>query len=557
METFTEIVRARAEDDKVGLRFEDRSWTWREVVQEGADRAAALVGLVTPAPADRQIHIGVLLENVPDFVFWLNAGPLAGAVVVGINASRSGSELAHDIKHADVDLIVTEDKLAHLVEGTGHGIPPERILNVDQPSYEQTLAPYRGAALPETIPTPDQLALLLFSSGSTGAPKAVIVGQGRLGRLVEALVDRVSMRRDSVTYLCMPLFHGNAVMMNLAVAMRVGATVGMTRKFSASRFADDIHRFGATYVNYVGRALSYVLSQPEDPRDRTGTLELAFGTEASEADVARFSERFGCEVMEGYGLSEGVFRIGRTPDTPPYSLGKPQANLDIRILDEATGKECPRAEFDDSGRLKDAAAIGQMVAVGLAHTFEGYYKNPEAMADRVQGNDFWSGDLGYRDADGYFYFAGRSSDWLRVDSENFSAAPVERVLQRAPGVAAAPVFAVPDPRTGDQVMCAVEMAEGESFDVESFGPFIAAQPEMGAKWWPTYVRVTDRIPLTGSGKVNKAPLRNAAWNTHDPVYIRVGRTSEYVPLDDAKRASIEAEIRSHGRASLLPTPLQD
>ena len=106
-------------------------------------------------------------------------------------------------------------------------------------------------------------------------------------------------------------------------------------------------------------------------------------------------------------------------------------------------------------------------------------------------------------------------------------------------------------------MCAVEMAEGESFDVESFGPFIAAQPEMGAKWWPTYVRVTDRIPLTGSGKVNKAPLRNAAWNTHDPVYIRVGRTSEYVPLDDAKRASIEAEIRSHGRASLLPTPLQD
>ncbi|MEO7070249.1 MAG: AMP-binding protein [Nostocoides sp.] len=557
METFTEIVRLRAEDDKVGLRFDDQSWTWRQVVQEGADRAAALVRLVSPAPADRQIHIGVLLENVPDFVFWLTAGPLAGAAVVGINASRSGPELAHDIQHADVDIIITEDKLAHLVEGTGHGVPPELVLNVDQPSYLETLAPYRGAGLPESITTPDQLALLLFSSGSTGAPKAVIVGQGRLGRLAEVLVDRVSMRRDSVTYLCMPLFHGNAVMMNLAVAMRVGATVGMTRKFSASRFADDIHHFGATYVNYVGRALSYVLSQPENPRDRTGTLELAFGTEASEADVARFTERFGCEVMEGYGLSEGVFRLGRTPDSPAYSLGRPQGDLDIRVLDEQTGEECPRAEFDTSGRLTNPGAVGQMVAVGLAHTFEGYYKNPEAMSDRVRGEDFWSGDLGYRDAAGYFYFAGRSSDWLRVDSENFSAAPVERVLQRVPGVAAAPVFAVPDPSTGDQVMCAVEMAAGEQFDAADFGAFLAEQPEMGAKWWPTYVRVIDQIPLTGSGKVNKAPLRSAAWNTPDPVYIRVGKTSSYGKLDDVQRAAIEADFLSHGRAGLLPAHLPE
>ncbi|WP_024794731.1 AMP-binding protein [Tomitella biformata] len=555
METFTEIVRLRAEDDKVGLRFEDQSWTWREVVQEGADRASLLAALVDPAPADRQVHIGVLLENVPDFVFWLAAGPLAGAVVVGINASRSGPELARDIAHADVDVIITEDKLAHLVTGTGHSIPDERILNVDQPSYLAALAPHRGAALPDVTPTADQLALLLFSSGSTGAPKAVIVGQGRLGRLVEALVDRVSMRRDSVTYLCMPLFHGNAVMMNLAVAMRTGATVGMTRKFSASGFAKDVHRFGATYVNYVGRALSYVLSQPEDPRDGTSTLELAFGTEASEADVQRFTERFGCEVMEGYGLSEGVFRLGRTADTPKYSLGLPQNGLDIRVYDEATGAECPRAEFDESGRLKDIAAVGQMVAVGLARAFEGYYKNPEAMADRIRGADFWSGDLGYRDATGYFYFAGRSSDWLRVDSENFSAAPVERVLARVPGVASAPVFAVPDPRTGDQVMTTLEMSDGADFDVDAFGPFIEGQSEMGAKWWPTYLRVTDRIPLTGSGKINKAPLREAAWNTTDPVYIRVGKTSAYVPIDDAQRAAIEAEFRSHGRAALLPPPV--
>lgn len=550
METFAQIVASRAGDDAPGLRFEDRQWTWDQVLREGAVRAAALRSAV-PAPAGRQVHVGVLLENVPDYVFWIVAASLADAVVVGLNASRSAAEIAQDARHADVDLIVTEPRLGHLA-GDISGV---RILDVLSPAYDDWLAPHRGAGLPaeSAMPDPDRLAMLLFSSGSTGAPKAVVVSQGRLGRLTRTITERVRMRRDSVTYLCMPLFHGNAVMMNLAPAIAMGATVAMTRKFSASGFADDIHRHGATYVNYVGRALSYVLTRPEGPLDRAGTLELAFGTEASETDVRLFGERFGCEVMEGYGLSEGVFRINRTPDTPIGSLGLAAGGVDVRVLDEVTGEECPRARFDSGGRLVDVAAVGQMVAVGAAHTFEGYYKNAGAMADRVRGDDFWSGDLAYRDEAGYFYFAGRSSDWLRVDSENFSAAPVERVIQRLPWVAAAPVYAVPDPRTGDNVMVALELEPSGSFDPAAFGEFLAAQPDFGAKWWPTYVRVVDRMPLTGSGKIDKAPLRRAAWRTPDQVWMRVGRTAEYRLLDAEGRDRIEAETAEHRGASPLST----
>lgn len=552
VETFAQVVSSRAGDQAVGLRFEDQSWTWDEVVGEATARAAALCAHVPP-PQNRQVHVGVLLENVPDFVFWLGAGSLAGAVIIGINASRSGPEIAQDVRHADVDLIITESRLRHLVADSGHGVPDELVLDIDTAEYEAFLAPHRDAAMPEELPGPEQLALLLFSSGSTGAPKAVVVGQGRLGRLTQAIVGRVRMRRSSVTYLCMPLFHGNAVMMNLAPAMAVGAQVCMTRKFSASAFAPDLHRFGATYVNYVGRALSYTLSKPVDSRDAGSTLELAFGTEASEADVANFSERFGCEVMEGYGLSEGVFRINRTPDTPAGSLGRPANDADVRVLDENTGAECPRARFDAQGRLVDPGAVGQMVAVGLAHTFEGYYKNPGAYADRVQGEDFWSGDLGYRDRDGFFYFAGRSSDWLRVDSENFAAAPLERLVQRMDGVAAAPVFAVPDPRTGDQVMTALELEPGIVFDPVAFGTHLDEAPEMGAKWWPRFVRVVGEMPLTGSGKVDKAPMRREGWLTEDPVFVRVGRTSEYVALDDEGRSEIETQFAEHGRMSMLPS----
>jgi fatty-acyl-CoA synthase len=104
-------------------------------------------------------------------------------------------------------------------------------------------------------------------------------------------------------------------------------------------------------------------------------------------------------------------------------------------------------------------------------------------------------------------------------------------------------------------MCALELRAGETFDPEAFGAFLAAQPDMGAKWWPSFVRIVPAVPLTGSNKVDKAPLRRSAWNTTDPVYARVGRTSEYVALDEPARQRLAAEFHRHGRAPLLPPPL--
>lgn len=555
LRTFADVVRLRSGDEKAGLRFEGTLWSWGQVVQEAADRAACLASV--PRPPGRQVHVGVLLDNVPDFVFWAAATGLAGAVLVGVNSSRSAAELASDIRHADVDVLVTESRWRHLVDGQDHGVPAERIHDIDTPAYAALLAGVRGAPVPNVRPDPGEIYALMYSSGSTGAPKAVILGQGRLARAAPVLTGRVELRRDSVSYLCMPLFHGNSLMMNLVAATYVGAEIAMVRRFSASRFADDVVRLGATYVNYVGRALSYVLAHPERPEDAGSRLELAFGTEASEADVQRFQKRFGCRVLEGYGLSEGVFRINRTPDTPAGSLGLPAAGADVRVLSERDGAECPRAVFDATGRLTNPAAVGQIVAVGLAHTFEGYYKNDAAYAERVRGADFWSGDLANRDAEGYFYFAGRSSDWIRVDSENFAAAQVERVLQRHQAVAAAPVFAVPDPVTGDRVMACLELRPGAELDPVEFGTFLAAQHDLGAKWWPAFLRVVDVLPLTGSGKVDKAPLRQAAWHTEDPVFVRIGRTPVYQPFTRDDRDALELEFAEHGRTAHLPVPAAD
>lgn len=551
METFAEVVRSRRGDAHEGLRFEGRSWTWDEIVREAAVRAS-LLRTFEPGPGRTQRHVGVLLENLPDFVFWILAAAVTGDVLVGVNSTRRGAELAADISHTDVDVLLTEPLYG--AEVASLELPAvRRVLDVESAEYRDLLAEHAGADLPASLPDPAAILLLLFSSGSTGTPKAVICGNGRLGRLTDALAERVSLHRESVTYLCLPLFHGHAIMMNLAAAAKAGATIVLVRKFSAAQFVPDLRAHGVTYFNYVGRVLSYLVAQPEQPTDADNRLEVAFGSEAAPGEAAEFGRRFGCEVREGYGSSEGGIRIVPDPDGPPNALGRPAPGMRAEIRDQ-DNRECPLAEFDENGLLLNAEeATGEIVAVGRGKTFEGYYRNPSAMAERLKfgGEDFWTGDLGYRDRDGYLYFAGRAADWLRVDGENFGTIAVERILGRYRPFAAAHCYGVPDPRTGDLLMAAVVLAEDAAFDPVDFDEFLAAQPDLGTKWRPTFVRIIDEVPVTGSGKADKAPLRALGWEG-DRVWYAPSRSSPYRLLTAEDRRGLRAEFAAHGRENLLP-----
>ncbi len=141
---------------------------------------------------------------------------------------------------------------------------------------------------------------------------------------------------------------------------------------------------------------------------------------------------------------------------------------------------------------------------------------------------------------------------MRVDSENLTAGPIERVLVRHEGVATVAVYSVPDPRSGDQVMAAFEMLPGRAFEPEGFATFLDSQPDLGTKWSPSYVRITTGLPQTASGKVTKDPLRAAGWwEGADPIYRRQGATSAYVLMDEDDRRGLRAEYLRHGRAGLV------
>ncbi|MFD0899699.1 AMP-binding protein [Actinomadura sediminis] len=522
--TFAALVAARGADDRAGLSFEDRTWTWREVVAEARLRAGLVRDLAGPGPGPW--HVGLFLENGPEHLFWLLGAALAGVPVVEPNPTRRGAELARDIAHTDCGAIVTESARVPLLDDlpADPGVP---VLVVDRGDHAERVA--RAKPL-DGVPgdDPARVFCLVFTSGTTSAPKAVVCSQGRLGRIAVQQAARRNLGRDDVFYVAMPMFHSNALMAGVAPAVATGGRLVLRRRFSASGFLPDVRRYGVTFFNYVGKPLSYILATPEKPDDADNPLRIAFGNEAAERDIEAFAARFGCTVIDAYGSSEGEIRIGRVPGTPPGSLGV--AEEGVIVVDPETLRECPRAEFDEHGRLTNAAdAVGEIVDTRGAARFEGYYRNPEATAKRVRNGWVWSGDLAYRDADGYWYFAGRGDDWLRVDGENFAAAPLERLLARFDAFADVAVYAVPDERVGDQVMAAVTLAPGRRFDPEAFAAFLAGQPDLGTKQAPRYVRVLAELPRTPTNKVVKRPLRDAAWNTGDPVYVR--RSGAFVRLE--------------------------
>jgi fatty-acyl-CoA synthase len=162
--------------------------------------------------------------------------------------------------------------------------------------------------------------------------------------------------------------------------------------------------------------------------------------------------------------------------------------------------------------------VGELVNTAGPGRFEGYYNDAVAEAERMAGGVYHSGDLAYRDADGYVYFAGRLGDWMRVDGENLGAAPIERVLLRYPDAAEVAVYAIPDPVVGDQVMAAMVLTPGTQFDAEKFRAFLTEQPDLGRKQWPSYVRVSAELPRTVTFKVLKRHLAAEGVDCDDRVW---------------------------------------
>ncbi len=219
------------------------------------------------------LHIGVLLGNVPEYLFWLGAAALAGAVVVGINPTRRGEALAGDVRRTDCRAGGHRRRRGRAARRARPRRAPRTGSSASTtPSTPTCWRPTGGPTSDQVVaaagPRPEDLYLLLFTSGTTGAPKAVRCTQGRLAAIAVRSAEAYGFDRGDVAYCTMPLFHGNALMVLWGPSLVVGATVALARRFSASGFGADIRRYGATTFTYVGKALAYVLATPASARRR-------------------------------------------------------------------------------------------------------------------------------------------------------------------------------------------------------------------------------------------------------------------------------------------------
>ena len=513
--TIRDLLLARAEQDTPSLLTAEHSWTWRELVSDASARAAAVSVHLDPS---RPPHVGLLMDNTPEMLLGLAAAGLGGHVAVGVNSTRRGDALVADLHRADVQLLLTDATQRRLLDGLDlSGI---EVVDTGGSRWTDLLTP---SPPPDAHPSDDSLFMLIFTSGTSGRPKAVRITHEKVTYPGQYLSERFGLTAEDVHYVAMPLFHSNAVMACWAPALVTGAPVALREKFSASEFLADVRRFGATYASYVGKPLTYVLATPEHPDDAENSLRILFGNEAGDRDVSAFAERFGCQVVDGFGSTENAVIVSWIPGTPPGSLGWPIDG--VAVLDPETGQECPRAEQDANGRVVNLdACVGELVNTTGAGQFAGYYNDEEATAERMRDGMYWSGDLAYRDADGWVFFVGRTAAWLRVDGENLACAPIERILLRHPAIDQAAVYAVPDERSGDQVAAALvlrgDLGPG---DLERF---LDEQQDLSPKARPRYIRVVEDLPRTPTHKVLHREL--TAAGIADVTWTREERGTRYL-----------------------------
>ena len=497
-DTIQALLRTRLSDPGVAVKHRGLQWSWSQYLAGAAARAAALISAADP---DRPMHVGALLGNNPEMLAQMAAAGLGGYVLCGLNNTRRGEALAADIRRAHCQFLVTDAEHRPLLDGLD--LEGTHILDTSTPQWTEFVEG-AGELVPHRQVTAMDAFMMIFTSGTSGNPKAVQVSHLMATFAGINLAQRFALSERDTCYVSMPLFHSNAVVAGWAPAVVSGAAI-VPAKFSASSFLHDVRRYGATYMNYVGKPLAYILATPERDDDADNPLRVAFGNEANDKDIEEFARRFGVQVEDGFGSTENAVIVIREPGTPKGSIGKGADGVAIYHSDTVT--ECAVARFDADGTLVNADdAVGELVNTAGSGFFTGYYNDPEANAERMRHGMYWSGDLAYRDSEGWIYLAGRTADWMRVDGENLAAAPIERILLRHSSINRVAVYAVPDERVGDQLMAAIVLNEGRTLDPDAFEAFLDAQADLSPKARPRYVRIATDLPSTATHKVLKRHL---------------------------------------------------
>lgn len=503
-ETLRRIMDRRAlqESDHVLLKFRDREYTFGEIDAQVNRVANALLarGL---KPGDR---VALMLPSHPDHMVAILALAKVGLVRVPINTSFKGASLAYPFEafapRALIADVAYEQVLAEALPASAVELKLWRGGAADD--FAALLA-HADSAPPAVEPGPDDIIALTPSSGTTGAPKGVNKSDRTLRAGPMGTLRLTGAQPGDVFLLWESLHHGAGVAVCIAAILHK-LTLAMVEKFSASQFWDQCRRYGVTHIHYLGGVLPMLLKQPPRNNDRDHHVRIAWGGGCPPEVWDVFSERFGVEMREGYGLSEMITFVTANPRGPKFSIGQPLSYFDIKLIDEH-GNEVP---------VGQPGEICVRSHVPGLH-FLGYFRNEEATQAARRGEWFCSGDLARRDKAGYYYFAGRKKDTVRRRGINISAWEVERVIGEHAAIAECAVVGVPSELGDEELKLFVRLADGAQLAPQTLVEW--CKPRMPAFQVPRFVAFVDEFPKTPTQRIRKNELpRNlsGAWDAEQP-----------------------------------------
>ena len=443
-------------------------------------------------------RVAVMLDNHPDLVCLFFALAKLGAVQVPVNTRLKGDPLAYLLAHAEPAMVIAESGYAPVVETAVADGTVSFVWRADADD-----APTHGVlafrelravsdAPPTGSPTASHVLTVLYTSGTTGPPKGVLVTDKMHRASAAASAMAADVRPGDVMYLWEPLYHIGGLQV-LVLALEHDVTIILGDRFSASGFWREVRGSGATQIHFLGGILQMLLAQPPRANDRDHRVRVAWGGGAP-ADVWRaFEERFGVQVRESYGMTEASSLTSINVDARFGTVGRSAPWFEVRIA-------------GDDGAFLPPGASGEILVrerePGLITP--GYFRDPEATARAVQGGWLHTGDLGYLDEQGYLHFCGRLKDCVRHRGENVSAWEIERVVERLDCVEECAVVGVPSAVGEEDIKLFVKPRQGAALDADTVFDWCAWH--LADYQVPRYLAVVDGFEKTGTQRIRKETL---------------------------------------------------
>jgi len=441
--------------------------------------------------------VSLLMPNSAEYIIAYFACWKLGALAGPVNSLLKAREMAYVISNSEAKAIVVHSEFLPTIESVRSQLPALRAaIRFDDEAQATEDFSDQTNGISRSIEVDDE-AIIIYTSGTTGKPKGCLLTQGNVIANARQIGEWLGFTEGDRLLTVMPLFHMNAVSVTTMSALYAGGSTVVSPKFSASHFWQIISDYQVTSFGSVATMLSMLLSTyPDGLPEGLQTKQLRFamcGSAPVPAEVLRrFEETFHCLVIEGYGLSESTCRSTFNPPDErrrPGSCGMPIGN-EMKVV-------------NDDGRELPDEALGEIALRG-ENILKGYYKNAEANASAFRNGWFHTGDIGYRDRDGFYYIVDRKSDMIIRAGENIYPREIDEVFYQHTAVAAAATIGVPDPLYGEEVAAFVVLKEGVAANEEELIRF--CRERLADYKCPKTVRFVEEIPKGPTGKLLKREL---------------------------------------------------